>query len=85
MIEIISFLGTCSSIEIGNLAEKKGKKFNYQKAIKAIKYFSPEMYNSLALNLRNPWDHETNIKDKKYLHVVHSAVDYLFEIEFIKN
>lgn len=78
------FLGTCSSKSIGELAEKKGKKFSYNKAKKLIKNYSFEIYEDLSLDLMNPWDYETNIKtikDIKYLHIVHSAIDYLFVLK----
>ncbi len=78
---ITEFIGTCSSPEIAELAEKRGRKFSYKKACKLIQSFDPLMYSDLALNLRNPWDHETNIILGKYLHIVHSAVDYIFLFE----
>lgn len=82
-MEITEFLGTCSSQEIGEFAEKKGRKFSYKKAVKMIRSYDPEIYDGLALNLHNPWDHETNIKtvdSVQYLHIVHSAVDYIFKL-----
>jgi hypothetical protein len=80
-MEITQFIGTCSSKEIGEMAEKRGKKFSYKKAVQLIKNYNVDLYNDLALNLRNPWQDETNIKKGKILHIVHSAIDYLFLIE----
>lgn len=80
-MEIIEYLGNCSSIEIGTLAEKRGKKFSYKKACNLIKDYDKGFYDSLSLDLRNPWDHETNIKKGNVLHIVHSAVDHLFIIK----
>ena len=80
-MEIKYFIGTCVSKEISEIAEKPGKKFSYKKACNLIKEYDFELYNYLALNLRNPLDHETNIKKDNILHIVHSAVDYLFQLQ----
>lgn len=77
-MKINYFLGTCQSLEIAQLAEKKGRKASYNKAKKAIKEYDPDMYDYLALDFPNPWDHCTNIKKGNILHIVHSAIDYLF-------
>lgn len=48
-----------------------------------IKNYSTELYESLALDFWNPWDDITNIKrikGVKYLHIVHSQIDYLFTL-----
>lgn len=82
-MQIAEFLGTCASVEIGQLAEKNGRKSSYNKAKKAIKDFSTELYNDLMMDFFNPWHEHTNIKTiegKKYLHVVNSCIDYLFLI-----
>lgn len=87
-MKIIELAGTCSSQEIGDFAEKSGKKFSYKKACKLIQEYSTAIYNELALHLRNPWADNTNIKTGTlygnkgtYLHIVHSTVDYIFLIE----
>jgi len=79
--EITEFLGTCSSKEIGDLAEKSGRKFSYKKAIALIKEYDLALYEALALHLFNPWHHNTNIKQGNILHIVHSQIDYLFTIK----
>ena len=81
--QIDEFLGTCISTEIGQFAETKGKKFSYKKSCKLIKNYSQDLYNELALHLYNDWYKETNIKTRKgqkYLHIVHSATDYIFTV-----
>ena len=80
MINRIEFIGTCISPEIGEISQKKGRKFSYKKAVKLIKEFYPELYASLALNFYNPWHYETKIIENKYLHINHSQIDYLFLI-----
>ncbi len=80
-MQITQFLGTCSSREISELAETRGRKFSYNKAKKLIKDYSPYLYNDLALDLRNPWEDNTNLKKGSILHIVHSAIDYLFAVE----
>ncbi len=82
--QITEFLGTCISEEIGTFAEGNGRTFSYRKACKLIKQYSNEMFNELALQLRNPWADHTNIKTRKgvkYLHIVHSCTDYIFIVE----
>jgi len=82
-MEIIQFLGTCASQEIGQLAEKNGRNSSYNNAKRAIKNYSAELYNELNMDLFNPWHEHTNIKTikgVKYLHVVNSCIDYLFLI-----
>lgn len=79
---ITEFLGTCSDKKIARLSEIKGKKFSYETAKKLIKEFDAEMYENLALDFPNPWYYETNIKEEfQILHIVHSAIDYLFKYE----
>jgi hypothetical protein len=86
-MEIIDFIGTCGDKEIGLFAERYGRKSSFNSAKKAIKNFSPEMYNDLALNFRTYYEDYTNIKTGeikgykgKFLHIVHSAIDYIFLI-----
>ena len=84
-MKILELIGTCSSRTVSEFAEKTGKKFSYKKACNLIKEYEPRLYNELALNLRNPWADDTNIKTGaiegqkgKFLHIIHSAVDYIF-------
>lgn len=84
MYSITSLAGTCSCKVIGDLALLHSRPASWKNACKKIKEFSPELYKELALDLFNPWWEETNIKkinNIKYLHVIHSCVDYLFIIE----
>lgn len=74
-------MGTCSSKEIGDLAEKPGKKFWYKKAVKVILEYNPDFIEYFDIRFRNPWADNTNIKKGNILHVVHSAVDFLFVIK----
>lgn len=83
-IVITKFLGTCSSKEIGLLAERYGKPSSHRLAVKAIKEFDNSFISELQLNFPNPYADYTNIKyinGEKILHYVWSAIDYLFKIE----
>ena len=87
-MEILDFIGTCTSSEIGDFAAKSGKASSWNNAKKAIKKFSPEIYNGLSLDLRTFYEDQTNIKkgklfsvEGKYLHIIHSATDYIFLIK----
>lgn len=91
-MKIIQFVGTCSSEEIGNFAEKNGRKSSWNRAKKAIADYSPALFNDLYLNLKTYYEEHTNIKKGelfgvkgKYLHIIHSAVDYIFLIETKTN
>ena len=86
-MEILKFMGTCSSIEIGNFAEKYGRKSSFKTAKKAIKIYDSHLYNSLSLDYKTYYEEHTNIKTGilfgekgKFLHIIHSAVDYIFLI-----
>ena len=84
MYTITQFLGTCSSKEIGEFAQRYGRPVSYKYALKLIKNYSDVIYNGLMPDFYNPWEHETNIKNVKgerFLHIVHSAVDYIFKLE----
>jgi len=87
-MEILQFIGTCSNNEIGAFAEKAGRKSSWNNAKKAIKRYSRELYNDLSLDLYTYYEEYTNIKTGrlfgvtgKYLHIIHSAVDYIFLIK----
>ncbi len=87
-MEILQLIGTCSNNEIGEFAERNGRKSSWNNAKKAIKKFSRELYNDLSLDLNTYYEDYTNIKTGvlfgqkgKYLHVIHSAVDYIFLIK----
>jgi len=87
-MKILQLVGTCSSVEIGEFAEKSGKKRSWNNAKKAIAEYSPDLYNELCLNLRTYYEDYTNVKSGnlcgikgKFLHIIHSAVDYIFLIE----
>jgi len=81
-------IGTCSSTEIGEFAERYGRKCSFANAKKAIKQYSPELYNALSLDLRTYYEDHTNVKSGevlgrkgRFLHIIHSAVDYIFLIK----
>jgi len=54
---------------------KKTRKFSYKKLVKLIKENMPDVYGGLALNLYNPWAHQTKQTDTHYI-LVHSAIEY---------
>lgn len=84
MCKITEFLGTCSSQEIGDFALKYGRPVSYKYALKLIKSYDNSIYQSLMPEFYNPWNDNTNIKKVKgerFLHIVHSAVDYIFKLE----
>ena len=81
---ITEFIGTCANVEIGILAEKKGRKYSYKNAKELIKKFDIFLYDSLNMDLINPYHEYTNIKNIKgikYLHIINSYVDYIFKID----
>jgi len=81
---MLNFIGTCVSADIAKIAEKHGRPSSYKNACRQIKRDYPKLYEELALNLYNPWENETNIKkigNERILHIVYSAIDYLFIIE----
>lgn len=82
-MKTIKFIGTCSDPIISSIAEKPGRKSSYKNACRIIKEQYPSLYYNIALEFPNPWDYETNIKtinNQKYLHIIHSMVDYIFKI-----
>ena len=82
-MQIIEFIGTCSDPRIAKLALKPGRKSSWNNAKRMIKNYSSKLYRELALDFWNPWDEDTNIKkigNRKILHIVHSQIDYLFEL-----
>ena len=84
MIIISKFLGTCSDKKVADLALKYGRKVSYKYAMKLIKNFDSNVYNLLTPGFYNPWESETNVKrvgGNKYLHIVHSAIDYVFKLD----
>jgi len=87
-MEILEFIGTCSSAEIGEFAEKNGKKISWNTAKRLIKQFDATLFNGLQLNLRTFYEDYTNVKTGvlfgvkgRYLHIIHSAIDYIFLIK----
>lgn len=87
-MEILQLVGTCSSVEVGNFAERNGRKSSWNSAKNAIKKYDESLYNELSLNLKTFYEDYTNIKKGevcgikgKFLHIIHSAVDYIFLIK----
>lgn len=85
---ILQLIGTCSSVEIGEFAERSGRKSSWGNAKNAIKKYDANLYNELSLDLRTYYEDYTNIKNGelcgikgKFLHIIHSAVDYIFLIK----
>lgn len=79
-MRIVSFLGTCVSKDIAEIANKKGRKFPYSKAKKLVKAYDPDIYNALTMDFYNPYAEQTKIIQGKYLVIVHSATEHLFDI-----
>lgn len=82
-METIQFLGTCSDPKISEIAKKYGKPSSYKNACKVIKNNYPNIYYNLTMEFYNPFEDNTNIKiinGERILHIVHSAIDYLFKI-----
>lgn len=80
----IEFVGTCSDPHIAKIAEIPGRKASYKKLCKEIKKQYPELHHSIALDFYNPWEDQTKYikhNGKKYVCMVHSQIDYLFEIK----
>jgi hypothetical protein len=79
----LHFIGTCSDKEVAEISLKSGKRFSYKKACKLIKEQYFDIYHALALDYYNPWSRNTKIityNKREYLHIEHSAIDYLFQI-----
>lgn len=80
----IEFIGTCSDRGIAKIAEIPGRKASYKKLCREIKRQYPDLYESITLDFYNPWEVQTQYikhNGKKYVCMVHSAIDYLFEIK----
>lgn len=73
---------TCAQISADKWAElmKGGKPINYKWLINKIKMEMPELYNSLCLNLYNPWENNC-MQTKTHYILVHSAIEYFIRKE----
>ena len=81
--EITDFIGTCATKSTADIALKYGRTVSYKYALKLIKSYNIYIYESLSPNFSNPWSDCTNIKTingQKYLHIIHSAIDYIFKL-----
>ena len=79
-MQITSYLGSCVSKDIAEIASKRGRKFPYTKAKKMVKAYDPDIYNALTMEFYTPYAEQTKIIQGKYLVIVHSATEHLFEI-----
>lgn len=84
MLQILDFIGTCVSKDVAKIARRYGRPSSYKNAVKSVINFDEGFESTFDLRFRNPWDSQTNIKTikgVKYLHLVHSQIDYIFIIE----
>ena len=68
---------TCVDISQDRWGElmKDAKPINYEWLKNKIKRELPELYNSLCLNLYNPWENDC-MQTKAHYILVHSAIEY---------
>lgn len=84
MLQILNFLGTCASEDVAKIARKYGRPSSYRNAVRSIINFDERFKFEFDLRFKNPYYSETNIKTiegVKYLHLVHSQIDYIFIME----
>ncbi len=51
------------------------RKASYKNLVRLIKKKMPELYNSLSLDLYNPWENDCQQTKTHYI-LVHSAIEY---------
>ena len=73
---------TCASIDINKWKElmNNSVKANGSKIRRMIKKQLPELYNELALQFHNPYEHQS-VRTKTHLIYVHSMIEYFFKIK----
>ena len=75
----MQFIGTCADLNLPTWERlmKGARRFSYKTLCQMIREQFPEMYESLALNLFNPWSTSTKHTATHYI-LVHSATEYFF-------
>ena len=68
---------TCVNISIDqwNRLMKGARKCSYKRLVARIKKEIPELYNSLMLDIYNPWEDSCRQTKTHYI-LVHSAIEY---------
>ena len=68
---------TCEGIGMDrwNKLMRGARKASYKRLVSKIKKEMPELYNSLCLNLYNPWENDC-MQTKTHYILVHSAIEY---------
>jgi hypothetical protein len=73
---------TCENISIDQWNElmKGARKASYKRLVRLVKKEIPSLYNSLCLNLYNPWENNCQQTKTHYI-LVHSAIEYFIRKE----
>jgi hypothetical protein len=68
---------TCENIGIAKWERlmQGARKASYKKLVRLIKKEIPSLYESLCLNLYNPWENDCKQTKTHYI-LVHSAIEY---------
>lgn len=69
---------TCISIHKWNELTKNSVKANGSKIKKLIKKYLPDLYENLALNFPNPYEHQCT-RTKTHFIYVHSGIEYFLK------
>lgn len=59
---------------------KGARRFSYKKAVALVRKCLPDLYESLALQYRNPWAGDCR-RTKTHVILVHSMIEYFLRIE----
>ena len=55
-------------------------RFSYKKALKLIKEYLPDVYDSMGLKYHNPWNNKTyRSRNGRYIVITHSMIEYVFQ------
>ena len=68
---------TCETISLSKWERlmQGARKASYKKLVRLIKKEIPSLYESLCLNLYNPWENDCKQTKTHYI-LVHSAIEY---------
>ena len=80
-IDTLTYDGNCTEgSRVPNMIDRSVR-VNYNIIKSLIKKYCPEIYNSLALNLYNPWSNCTyRTKDNSHIIITHLQINYAFKI-----
>lgn len=67
-------------MELWNQYMENKEPYPYAKAVQYIRELLPKLYESLVLNLHNPWESDTYITSE-HLIITHSATEYFISYQ----